>query len=63
MKYIDYLKICNASNSEYEQNYSQGQYCHEQSFIWGFEEGIEWVEKEIIDKLPEHTKKLLLEKL
>lgn len=43
-----------ASEKEYNDNYSSGGYCHEQSFKWGFQEGSEWKEKETIEKACEY---------
>ena len=43
-----------ASEEEYKNNYSHGEYCHEQSFKWGFQEGVEFVEGEFIDRLKEY---------
>ena len=37
-----------ACNKEWNENYSHGEYCHEQSFRWGFQEGVEFVEKEML---------------
>lgn len=33
-----------AASEEYKKNYSTGEYCHEQSFLWGFQEGVELAE-------------------
>lgn len=33
-----------AAAEEYKNNYSTGEYCHEQSFLWGFQEGFELAE-------------------
>ena len=53
-----------AASEEYQKNYSTGEYCHEQSFIWGFQEGVEFSEathgKELLyiaQKTTERTKK------
>ena len=55
-----------AASEEYKNNYSTGEYCHEQSFIWGFQEGVELAEsnsgKELLyvaQKTAERTKKEL----
>lgn len=45
----------NSAQEEYK-NYSRGEYCHEQSFLWGFQEGAEW----ILDKLEELKKMNLM---
>lgn len=39
-----------ACSTIYDQEYSHGEYCHEQSFRWGFQEGVEFTEKEITNK-------------
>ena len=53
-----------AASEEYKNNYSTGEYCHEQSFLWGFQEGVELAEsnsgKELLyvaQKTAERTKK------
>lgn len=33
-----------------EKGYSRGQYCHKQSFQWGFQEGVQWAESRILAK-------------
>lgn len=55
-----------AASEEYQNNYSTGEYCHEQSFLWGFQEGVEQAEsnsgKELLyvaQKTAERTKKEL----
>ena len=55
-----------AASEEYKNNYSTGEYCHEQSFLWGFQEGVELAElnagKELLyvaQKTAERTKKEL----
>ena len=50
MKYIDVEQINEACTHEYNENYAHGDYCHEQSFRWGFQEGVEFCENEMIDK-------------
>ena len=36
-----------AAEDRYNENYSndEGGFCHEQSFLWGFEEGVNWCER------------------
>ena len=34
---------CEAAENRYDDEYSTGEYCHEQSFKWGFQEGIDWL--------------------
>lgn len=38
--------IDDACDERYAEEYSHGEYCHEQSFKWGFQEGVEWLEKQ-----------------
>lgn len=35
----DFEKMYTESEKRYEEEYSKGEYCHEQSFKWGFQEG------------------------
>lgn len=58
-----------AASEEYKNNYSTGEYCHEQSFLWGFQEGVELAElntgKELLyvaQKTDERTKKEIINK-
>ena len=43
----------------YNEDYSTGEYCHEQSFLWGFQEGFQFSNKKMIEKalewIKEHT--------
>lgn len=55
-----------AASEEYKNNYSTGEYCHEQSFLWGFQEGFELAESNsgkkllyVAQKTAERTKKEL----
>ena len=41
---MDVEQMHAAASEEYENNYSTGEYCHEQSFLWGFQEGFELAE-------------------
>jgi len=41
---MDIEQIYAAASEEYKNNYSTGEYCHEQSFLWGFQEGVEFSE-------------------
>lgn len=61
---MDPEQMYTAASEEYQKNYSTGEYCHEQSFIWGFQEGVELSEathgKELLyvaQKTAERTKK------
>lgn len=41
----EFKKMYEASEAEYNKTYSQGEYCHEQSFMWGYQEGAFYVAK------------------
>lgn len=51
MKYISVEQMNEACDNEYKENYAQGGYCHEQSFRFGFQEGIEFAERMLVDAL------------
>lgn len=38
--------IDDACEHRYAEEYAHGEYCHEQSFRWGFQEGVDWLEKQ-----------------
>jgi len=38
--------IDDACDKRYSEEYAHGEYCHEQSFKWGFQEGVEWLEEQ-----------------
>lgn len=38
--------IDDACDKRYLEEYAHGEYCHEQSFKWGFQEGVDWLEKQ-----------------
>lgn len=54
MEYIEVEQMNGACDKAYSEDYSRGEYCHEQSFRWGFQEGVEFVEREFIDRLKEY---------
>lgn len=61
---MDVEQMYAAASEEYEKNYSTGEYCHEQSFLWGFQEGVEFSESNagkellyVIQKTTERIKK------
>lgn len=63
---MDVEQMHTSALEEYKKNYSTGEYCHEQSFLWGFQEGVELAElnagKELLyvaQKTAERTKKEL----
>ena len=41
-EYDDFEKMYTESEKRYEEKYSDGEYCHEQSFKWGFQEGCDY---------------------
>lgn len=51
MKYISVEQMNEACDNEYKENYAHGEYCHEQSFRWGFQEGLEFAERMLVDAL------------
>ena len=57
MTYNEIEQMFDACEKEYN-NYSTGQYCHDASFKWGFQEGAEWMQKMMIDKACECIIKL-----
>jgi hypothetical protein len=42
--------IDDACDKRYLEEYAHGEYCHEQSFKWGFQEGVEWFEEQVRQK-------------
>ena len=44
--------IDDACDKRYSEEYAHGEYCHEQSFKWGFQEGVDWLEKHPICDMP-----------
>ena len=43
-----YVEEFNAGEEIYiQKGYSDGEYCHKQSFCWGFQEGIEWLKSQL----------------
>lgn len=44
MKNDDYIKMKETSVEIYHnKGYDKEEYCHEQSFLWGFEEGVDFI--------------------
>ena len=41
----DFETMYNESERIYNEEYSTGEYCHEQSFKWGFQEGFDFAMK------------------
>ena len=50
--------IDDACDKRYAEEYAHGEYCHEQSFKWGFQEGVDWLEKQG-EKSTDEMKELL----
>ena len=48
--------IDDACDKRYAEEYAQGEYCHEQSFKWGFQEGVDWLEEQGEQKLSSKIK-------
>ena len=46
---------CEAAEKRYEEEYSTGEYCHEQSFKWGFQEGVDWHKEQMMQEAVEGT--------
>jgi hypothetical protein len=57
MSNIDAYKLYGASTKEYDKNYSHGEYCHRQSFEWGFQEGSKWTEIEMLNQMEDYLRK------
>ena len=51
--------IDDACDKRYSEEYSHGEYCHEQSFRWGFQEGVDWLEKQSKQKTVSKTKPII----
>lgn len=47
---MDFETMYNESERIYNEEYSTGEYCHEQSFKWGFQEGFQFSNKKMIEK-------------
>lgn len=70
---MDIEQMHAAASEEYKNNYSTGEYCHEQSFLWGFQEGVDYMEsagkslldnaKELYNSIEESTTKLIQARL
>lgn len=61
MNCIDVEKMSVASASEYEKIYSCGEYCHSQSFMWGFQEGVEYCENVLYKKMLRYLQEHLMD--
>lgn len=60
-----YIAMLNKADKVYQKDYSTGEYCHEQSFKWGFQEGYEQSEKDVLEKaivwMKENAKKYIVD--
>lgn len=54
-----YIAMLNKADKIYRKEYSIGEYCHKQSFKWGFQEGYEQAEKDIIFLLESRIKEII----
>ena len=59
MTYNEIEQMFDAFEKKYNNNYSTGQYCHDASFKWGFQEGAEWMQRKMINKVCEWLKSQL----
>lgn len=57
MELITVEQMNDACDKEYKENYSHGGYCHEQSFRFGYQEGVEYAEKQVKEMLLDKIKK------
>lgn len=44
---LDQLEDFDMAYEVFEKDYSNDGYCHEQSFVWGFQEGAKWLMNQI----------------
>lgn len=45
----DVYDMHQAADDIYEKDYSEGDHCHQQSFKWGFQEGVEWKTEKLLE--------------
>lgn len=43
-------QIWDAQEKAYHKTMEDEQYCHHESFRWGFEQGVDWAEKDMIER-------------
>lgn len=55
---MDFETMYNESEKVYKEQYSTGEYCHEQSFKWGFQEGYDCAVRLLKDSHLEKTQKV-----
>lgn len=53
---ISFEQMYNESQRVYDKEYAHGEVCHEQSFKWGFQEGSQYTEREILDKVEDYLR-------
>jgi anaerobic selenocysteine-containing dehydrogenase len=63
MEIITVEQMNEACDAEFKEYYSHGGYCHEQSFRFGFQEGVEYAEKKVKDILLGEVCKILKENI
>lgn len=44
MENLSFEEVYEKALKVYNKEYAEGEHCHKQSFIWGFQEGIEYAE-------------------
>ena len=57
MDYSAYEEMLADAEAEYDKEYSGGQYCHRQSFLWGYQEGFEAAMRKLNSEDPKETNK------
>ena len=55
---MDFDTMYNESEKVYKEQYSTGEYCHEQSFKWGFQEGYDYAVRLLKDSHLKKTQKV-----
>lgn len=45
---MDVEQMHAAASEEYKKNYSTGEYCHEQSFLWDFKKELSWLNQILV---------------
>lgn len=48
---MEFEAMYNESERIYNEEYSTGEFCHEQSFKWGFQEGFDFAKRVMIEKV------------
>ena len=58
---MEFEAMYNESERIYNEEYSTGEYCHEQSFKWGFREGFDFAKNVMIERACKWIKKEILD--